>query len=151
MGINQSSITCVDPAKKCTLTKMKYQDYNTYAQTIPTTDKDRDAKLNKYVCGTKIGSIMQCCDKSDNSLGVLANGSNLINPVMDKNGQITEYQICKCTTKQCESDNCKNFKIPTKYELCKARSVNPSDVIHVNPYIDRILIDNTYPDCYNNC
>ena len=152
MGIKQSSMMCIDENKKCSVTSpISYNDYTAFGNTIPNNDANRQQKLDAYVCGNKSGKVLQCCDKNGPNANVTANGSNLINPIMDANGKIIEYQICKCSTTACQTQNCVGFRKPTNYELCKARSINKTDTIVLNTYIDRILEPKAYPDCYSNC
>ena len=151
MGIQQSYMSCDDEVKKCSIKKVSYPDYDKYVNSLQKDDKEREKKVKEFVCGNNNGIIQQCCDKNAKNANVLASGSNLINPVIGADGTITEYQICKCTSKICEEMGCKGFRTPTNYELCKARSVNPSDVISINEYIDKIPINKTYPDCYPMC
>lgn len=153
MGQQQSSMICSDEAKKCSLSKpIPYKTYSLFANTIAQNDPNKQSKLNKYVCGNQTGTITECCDiNSPDANKVAPIGSNLINPILDATGKIIEYQICKCSTSSCQKQNCAGFKQPTNYELCKARSVDPKNVIHVNPYVDRILENHTYPTCYPMC
>jgi hypothetical protein len=151
MGIQQSFISCDDENRKCSYQRKSYPEYDQYVNSVQKNDPNREKKIKEFVCGNKKGKIAQCCDRNSINANMLANGSNLINPVMDSNGDITEYQICKCTSSVCEEIGCKGFRTPTNYELCKARSVDPSNVISINEYIDKISFDKTYPDCYDTC
>lgn len=152
MGQEQSSMTCVDAKKKCTYNiPIPISQYNTYAKTLPQTDANRQKKLNDYVCKNNVGDLMQCCDPNGANANEIAKGSKLINPIMDASGNITEYQICNCTTQQCKDDNCKGFRQPTNYEWCRSTPIKASDLIHVDAYIDRVLEPKTYPNCYGAC
>lgn len=147
-----SYINCVNEEKKCSFAEpMAYSKYDEYAKTVPLTDKERSTKLNTFVCGSNKGTTLQCCNKNDKTLQELATGSNLINPILDSKGNVTEYQICKCTTKKCEERNCVGFKVPTKYEVCKTRGVKIENIVTVNSFINKINATNAYPDCYDIC
>ena len=147
-----SHIICADEGKKCSKSvPMPYNTFQQYANTIPNTDTEKQNKLKKFVCGTNNGTLMQCCDSEDVSFRVNATGSNLINPIIDASGNITEYQICRCTTQKCEKQNCVSFRTPTKYEVCKISNVKKENVIQKDSYVNRILINNTLPDCYKKC
>ncbi len=152
MGIQQSSMMCADEDKKCAVVPpMPYSIYNTYAKTIPISDPNRQKILDTYVCNNLPGKVSQCCDKNSATANVIAQNGALINPVLDAQGRITEYQICKCTSENCERENCVGFRKPTNYEFCKARATDQMNVISMNTYIDRILEPHMYRDCYNLC
>jgi len=147
MGIQQSSMSCVDDTKKCSLTSYKpYKEYAKYVKSIPDSDPDKQKKINSYVCDNKNGSVTQCCDKNSMSANDIVTNAKLIKIIPNK-----EYQICsRCSTTECENKNCVGFKKPTNYELCKARSIDPNKIIP-EVYIDRILESSVYPDCYPMC
>lgn len=151
MGIQQSFMSCDDKNKKCTYKLTPYQTYNNYTNSIRRDDVDRNKKIREFVCGNNDGEIIQCCNKNASDADVSAIGGNLINPVLNSDGNIVEYQVCKCTSLTCEEIGCKGFRRPTNYEWCKARSVNEKDIISKNEYIDIIPIEKTYPNCYDNC
>ena len=151
MGLLQSSMMCANEQAKCSYSTKTYDEYNTYSKTIPATDTTKQSKLQTFMCGSHEGSLTQCCDKTSVSSSNVSTTGKLINPILGSDGNIVEYQLCKCTDDTCAKTNCAGFKKATNYELCKARSVKPDDTVYVSKYIDKILAANAYPDCYSSC
>lgn len=152
MGAKYSSYICADEKNKCALEyPVSYNAYSTYVKGIPINDPKRTEKSYEYVCKKNIGTITRCCDKTSKDLQQMAVGSNLINPILSEKGDIIEYQICKCSSKECEKDNCKGFRQPTQYEACKIANNRPENIISVSKFIDKIKKENTIPDCYGKC
>lgn len=154
MGIQESHMSCVDENRKCSFTEpVPYNTYSDYAKTIPNEDQQKQEKMKQNVCKGYNGIVQQCCNpKSKNANEILMGKKyQLIKPIYDSAGNIVQYQICKCTTDECKKNNCADFKQPTRYEACKARSVDNNNVNHDNPYYDIIMKEHAYPDCFDLC
>jgi hypothetical protein len=147
MGINYSKVMCVEPNRNC-VTQAPIP-YPIYAKNIKGKNKDQ---IHNYVCGnSKQGSIFQCCDPFDPASQEIVQDSNLIRIIRDNDGQYKEFQVCTCTDKKCEEQYCKDFKKPTQYEKCRARTVKKEDQVPVSANVYKILAANTYTNCYEQC
>lgn len=147
MGIKYSKIMCADEKNKCAYTSPI--PYSIYSQNI--TNKTPQ-QVQDYVCGLgKSGNIAQCCDPYDPSASDIVQRSNLIKIVRDNNDQYQEFYNCKCSTQECEKKHCIGFKMPTQYEKCRARAIDPKYEINVNEHVSKVLAANTYGNCYQVC
>jgi len=154
MGIQESHMACIDETRKCSFSEpVPYNTYDEYALSIPYSDPAKEEKIKQFVCKGNNGNVVQCCNpKSPNSTEILTEKKHkLIKPIYDASGNIIQYQVCKCSTDECKKENCSDFKQPTRYEACKARSVDNKNIDSTNSYYDIISTENTYPDCYAPC
>lgn len=146
MGVAESKYTCISQDNKCSYTTpITYKEYMKIK-----TGKNAD-EIMKNMCGEKEGQIMQCCDPYDkNAKELVTNNYNKrIKTIIDENGQTISYMTCKCSDNQCT--NCDGFRNPTKYELCKNRTINPENIKQISDNITMIEASNTYNDCYSPC
>lgn len=143
---------CLNEEKSCYHNELidtnKYFDY---LKTVVGTEEEVNEKRNKYVCGNNSGKIIECCQKNGKDANQIMENKKLIKIIKDSNGNITEYRICNCPNKICEQTKCVDYKKPTKYEACKARTINSQDQIEINKFEHKILPANTYPDCFSKC
>lgn len=146
MGINYSKIMCADEPNKCA--HFPPIPYPIYSKNIR--DKTPE-QIKTYVCGTKIGTEMQCCDPFDPAANDLVNDSNLIKAVKNDQGEYTEFHVCTCSDTACEQEFCQDFKKPTQYEKCRARAVNPEHELKQSPHVYKVVASNTYGNCYQLC
>ena len=154
MNIWESYMTCIDENNKCRFNEpVPFNIYDEYAKTIPKNDDKKQEKLNKFICNDKLGIPMQCCNSKSANANEIITDTNykLIKPIYDASGNIIQYQVCKCTTEKCKSMFCSDFKQPTRYEACKARSVDEKNTVKLNSFTDVILQEHSYPDCYEPC
>ena len=154
MGLQQSSMQCVNNDSKCAYTTpITYQEYIQYVNTLPKdmTELDRQNKIKTNVCGSYNGNVVQCCNKNGENANKLTNPPKFIKKGVDAYGNITDYQVCNCTTDECRKINCPDFVQATNYELCKARVSQEDKLIKVDQYINKINITDAYIDCFNVC
>lgn len=135
--MSYSYMICADDNKKCQTNKMNFDKYFDYLKTLDNDDSKLD-KLNEYVCNGNKGNIMECCDPNDDYVV----NEKYIKKV--DNG----YQICKCKNEKCKNIYCKDFKRPSKYQLCKVKSNNNKKI---NNYVNEINNNDLMPDCFNSC
>lgn len=88
-----------------------------------------------------------------------------------ENGKMVSMNLCQCggtpdEFNRCVNENCKDFKIPTRYEYCKIGNmtqkfgcygdsqsnceVGPANIKDEMVYSPNIKINNLAPDCYLN-
>jgi hypothetical protein len=146
MGINYSKIMCSNTPKKCAYTSpIPYKNYSENMK------GKTPHEVRKYVCGSNDGEIIQCCDPFDPFANEVVKDTNLIKVIRDNDGNYKEFYICHCSDDVCQNKYCKNFKLPTQYEKCKARAVNKKDELRINPHVTKIVASNTYMNCYQTC
>lgn len=76
----------------------------------------------------------------------------MIRVVNDIHGQPVEYLVCTCgDNPACQKQFCSNFKIPTQYEKCRARGLQPEDQKQISQYVYQVKASNAYPNCWGNC
>jgi len=150
----QSYMSCVNEPKKCNLlTPIQYEMYDDYKRTLPN-DDNMKRKLEIFVCGTKIGKVTQCCDKTVKNANEIVNDGPRYKEIKNSKGEIIEYQLCNCKTELCKKEFCPDtdgFKQVDNYMFCKTNASDPKQIRKVNPYINSIVASNTYPDCYALC
>lgn len=148
MGINYSKIICANEVDKCTYpTAIPYPIYSRNVVNKNATE------INKYVCGSHVGVVKQCCDPLDKSANDIVHNSNLIKSVRDNDGNYIKFQVCNCDIKniECQKNYCKGFKLPTQYEKCRARAVDVNRQTKINDFVSEIVASNTYTNCYHPC
>lgn len=147
-------MACNNSTLKCYYNNLiETEKYFEHINTIIGKDDNETLKLrNEYICGTNKQDtlVQECCLKTDKTTTELVNGK-LMKINKDENGNITEYRICNCKNKQCEEKICKDFKQPTQYEVCKARTFNPEHLEKISHFEHKISYANSFPDCFNKC
>jgi hypothetical protein len=148
MGVNYSKMMCADTQNKCAYTQPI--PYPIYSKNVR---GKTPLQIHEYVCGThqKEGVDVQCCDPFDPAANEIVKDGGLIKVLRDNSGNYTEFHICKCSNKECEVKNCKDFKYPTQYEKCRARAIDPSNEIKVSAYVSKVVASNAYTNCYQLC
>lgn len=149
-----SYMACNNPTANCYYNELINTDkYFEHIYTITGANDAETLKLrNKYICGTNTDNfaIQECCLKNDQTNTKLVD-DKLIKIMRDANGTITDYRVCNCGNKICEEKVCKDFKKPTEYEACKARTADPKNREEISSFEYKISVNNSFPDCYSKC
>lgn len=144
MGSDYSKMSCVDLKKQCTL--LNPIPYKVYRDNVKT---KTPIQIQSYVCGTKRGIIKECCDPFDPAANDLVVGkTNLIKVIRDNDGNYQKFQVCTCNNTQCEKQFCADFKQPTQYQQCRARSAVKT---RISPHVYEISASNAFDNCYQMC
>lgn len=129
---------CKDNNKNCQNNIMDFDKYFNYIKTLTDDEDDKLDKINEFVCQNNKGEVKECCNPIDNEV---------INDKYIKKLD-NSYLICKCKNEKCKNIYCKDFKRPSKYQLCQTKS---NKIKKINPYVYEINNINLMPDCPNKC
>lgn len=135
--MSYSYFVCENPNKKCYYNIMNFDKYFNYLNNLVNDENFEFKKIN-YICNYNNGYIKECCNPNDTQV------------INDKYIKIINngYQICKCNNNKCKNIYCKDFKRPSKYQLCKTKSNN---VKKINDFVFEINNNNLMNDCVNKC
>lgn len=149
-----SHMACNNTVQNCYYNELIPTDkyFEHISTIIGSNDEEINNLRNKYICGSNTlnTSIQECCLKTDESIKENNNGK-LIKIIKDENDNIIEYRVCNCKNKICEDKMCKDFRKPSFYESCKARSSDSNKMNKISQFEYGIVKENCISDCNDKC